>query len=74
MASTAAEVLSAALKLSPEEREHLAEQLFESLERPGNAIDEMTDVEFEAELARRIEEAERDPSVMIPWEQVREMR
>ena len=71
MSTTAAEVLSAALKLSPEEREDLAEQLFDSLDGPGNAIDAMTDAEFEAELARRREEARRDPSVMIPWEEVR---
>jgi putative addiction module component (TIGR02574 family) len=34
----------------------------------------MNDEEFAAELDRRAEEARRDPSVVIPWEQVREMR
>jgi len=66
-----AEILNAALKLSPEERESVVEQLIESLDGPGNPIDAMNDEEFEAELNRRHEEARRDPSSLIPWEEVK---
>lgn len=71
MSRAVAELLAAALKLPPDEREALAERLWASLDPPGTGIDEMTDEELKAELDRRAEEAERDPSVMIPWEEVR---
>jgi putative addiction module component (TIGR02574 family) len=74
MSSKTAELLAAALKLPPEERQELADRLLDSLDPPASAIDRMTDAEFEAELTRRMDESDRDPSVRIPWEQVREMR
>ncbi len=62
-------VLDAALKLSDDDREALAERLWESLD------DEDADEEaFAAELQRRIDESNRDPSSLMPWERVREMR
>lgn len=74
MSSTVADLLAAALKLPPEERQELADRLLDSLDPPDTGIDPMTDAEFEAELKRRMEESDRDPTVRIPWEQVREMR
>lgn len=71
MPTNAADLLTAALKLSPEEREFFAERLLESLDGPDNSIDAMNDEEFEAELNRRHEEARRDPSSLIPWEEVK---
>ncbi len=71
MTTAAAELLAAALKLSPEEREDVAEELLHSLEPPESDIDRMTDEEFEAELNRRAEELRRDPSAGIPWEEAR---
>jgi putative addiction module component (TIGR02574 family) len=67
------ELLAAALRLSDEERADLAERLLESLDPPPSDIDGMTDEEFKAELDRRHEEFLRDPSVGIPWEQVKRM-
>lgn len=63
-------VLDAALRLPDDDREALAERLWETL---GEDESE-EDAEFAAELERRAAEAERDPSVLMPWEQVREMR
>ncbi len=71
MPTTVTELLAAALKLSPDEREDLAEQLWDSLDAPGSAVDEMTDAELEAELNRRRDESLRDPSAAVPWEEVR---
>jgi putative addiction module component (TIGR02574 family) len=69
MPTTSAELLDAALKLSPAEREELAERLLDSL--PHNRdVDGMTDDELKAELDRRHAEALADPSVLIPWEEV----
>jgi putative addiction module component (TIGR02574 family) len=70
MTTAAADLLAAALKLSPEDREELVGELWDSLDPPESDIDRMTDEEFEAELNRRREESRRDPSVMIPWEEV----
>lgn len=69
--TTAADLLAAALKLPPDEREELAGRLWDSLDPPGSDIDRLTDEEFEAELHRRAEELRRDPSSGIPWEEVR---
>lgn len=75
MPTSAAELLEAALKLPPEQREELAERLLDSLDPPPQAeAGEVIDEEFAAELRRRMAESDRDPSVRIPWEQVREMR
>ena len=74
MSAAVADLLAAALKLPPEDREALADHFRDSLDPPGSDIDRMTDAEFEAELNRRAAESDRDPSSRIPWEQVREMR
>jgi putative addiction module component (TIGR02574 family) len=68
------ELLAQVLRLPDEERAELVERLLDALDPPGSAIDRMTDEEFAAELERRAEEARRDPSVLIPWDQVRDMR
>ena len=58
------------VKLPDDDRAALAERLWESLDEDKMA----EDAEFAAELERRAVEAQRGPSVLIPWEQVREMR
>ncbi len=61
-------VLDAALALSVTERELLVRRLLESL---PSAVDEMNDEELEAELDRRWEEYQRDPSAGIPWSEIK---
>lgn len=74
MTQRLSELLAEALKLSEEERGEFAAELLDSLEATGTAIDELTDNELESELDRRAEELRRDPTLGIPWEQVRDMR
>jgi putative addiction module component (TIGR02574 family) len=75
MPTTVDELLTAALALSPAEREELADRLWDSLDPPpGSDLDRMTDDEFTAELDRRMAESDRDPSARVPWSQVRDMR
>ena len=74
MSPHADELLAQILRLPDEEREELVRRLLDALDPPGSAIDRMTDEEFAAELERRHQEFLRDPSVGIPWEQVRDMR
>lgn len=62
------------LQLPDDERSAFAERLLESLDGPQSELDRMTDEDFAAELERRQEEARRDPSVLIPWDQVRDLR
>lgn len=71
MPTAVADLLAAALQLPPDQRQHLADQLLDSLDPPNTGIDEMTEEEFEAELNRRYEESLRDPSVCVPWEEVK---
>jgi putative addiction module component (TIGR02574 family) len=66
-------LLVEALKLSEEERADLAYALLDTLDSESLNIDSMTEEEFIAELERRREEAMRDPSVLIPWEEVKRM-
>jgi putative addiction module component (TIGR02574 family) len=66
MSHTATELMDAAPKLPPADREELAERLLDSLPLAA-------DEEFAAELRRRMAESDRDPSARIPWAQVREM-
>jgi putative addiction module component (TIGR02574 family) len=65
-------LLAEALKLSEEERANLAYAIFDSLDGPAD-IHAMSDEEFKAELDRRHEEFLRDPSVGVPWEEVKRM-
>jgi putative addiction module component (TIGR02574 family) len=67
------ELLTAAMALSPAEREELADSLWASLD-PPDAFAGMTEDEFVAELNRRAAELKSDPSLGVPWEEVRVMR
>jgi putative addiction module component (TIGR02574 family) len=62
-------LLKELLQLSPAERVELAEELLESVDGPN--WPSLTPEQM-AEIDRRIEEHERDPSTAIPWEEVRE--
>ena len=62
-------VLAAALGLPEQDRLALAEQLHQSLRSDvGQAMDEEA---FAAELDRRWTEFASDPSVAVPWSEVR---
>jgi putative addiction module component (TIGR02574 family) len=63
-------ILDAALALPEAERALLVERLLETLSPEGEAL---TDDELFAELERRREEYERDPSIGIPWEEVKRL-
>lgn len=72
MSKAVAELLKAALRLGERERSELVDRIQESMDSSaGSDIDAMTDVEFEAEIKRRHEEYLRDPSVGVPWEDVK---
>lgn len=60
-------VLEEALKLSPDERAEVAEQLIASLEEAPD-----TDVEqaWQEEVQRRLQQIERGEVKAIPWEEV----
>jgi putative addiction module component (TIGR02574 family) len=56
------------MRLSPDERRQLIDEIWDTL--PLEADDfELTEAQ-KAELDRRLEEHERDPSRAIPWEEV----
>ena len=61
-------IFNTAMTLKPSERLNIAERLLETLEPGDEAI---ADDEWAAELQRRSEEMNRDPSVGISWEQLR---
>jgi putative addiction module component (TIGR02574 family) len=61
-------VLAAALALPETDRAFLAERLLDSL---PSEPDQLSDQELERELDRRFEEYQRDPSVAVPWSEVR---
>ena len=73
MTQQVTELLSSALLLSPEEREEFADRLWDSLE-PPDAHADMTEEEFVAELNRRALKLKADPSLGVPWEEVRNTR
>lgn len=62
------------LQLSETDRSELTERLLESFDHLRSDLDRTTDTEFRTELDRRQEEARNDPSILIPWDQVRDMR
>jgi putative addiction module component (TIGR02574 family) len=68
--TTFEQVRDAALGLEPALREELIDCLDESLHGPRSEIDELDDAAFEAELDRRHEEAMRDPSVLVPMDEM----
>jgi putative addiction module component (TIGR02574 family) len=63
---TRSELLAEFLKLDPEEQRQLVDEMWDSIDedRP------LTEAQA-AEVKRRIDEHERDPSTAIPWETVR---
>jgi len=73
MSERVAALLAEALKLSEDERAELADQLYDSIDGPPCDYEGMTEEEFKAELDRRHDEFLRDPSVGIPWEEVKRM-
>ena len=79
MPATVEEIRAAAMRLTEEERGELAEMLWESLDGDGPggphlSLDGVTGEELHRELERRAEEARKDPTASLPWEQVRDMR
>jgi len=64
---TRSELVAELLKLEPEERLELVEVLWDSVDDKDKPL---TDAQA-AEVKRRIDEHERDPSSAIPWEVVR---
>ncbi len=60
-------VLEEALKLSPNERAEVAEQLIASLEEaPDTAVEQA----WQQEVQRRLQQVERGEVKTIPWEEV----
>lgn len=62
------EILEAALRLSEQEREQIADALYQSLPLSEELVSE----EFRAELDRRYEEVVRGDVTLIPWSQLRD--
>jgi len=73
MSERSASLLAAARQLSDDERAELVAGLLDSLDPPSADTDGMSEEEFAAELDRRHAEFLRDPSVGIPWEEVKRM-
>ena len=67
------ELLTAAMSLSPAEREELADSLWASL-YPPDAVGAATEDEFVTELNRRAAELKSDPSLAVPWDEVKDMQ
>ena len=63
-------LLEQALKLSEAERRKLADDLYESIEKSPEAF--RLTAEQEAELARRIEDYEKNPGGGRSWEEIRD--
>jgi putative addiction module component (TIGR02574 family) len=72
MSPRADALLAAVLELPEAERAELTDRLCDALDPPPDA-DLMTDEAFAAELGRRHAEFLRDPSVAIPWDEVKRM-
>jgi putative addiction module component (TIGR02574 family) len=69
MSPRATQLLAELLALPADEREELLDQTCEALGPPD--YEEISEAEFAAEVARRAEECRRDPSAVVPWEEVR---
>jgi putative addiction module component (TIGR02574 family) len=68
MSTAASDILSAAMSLSESDRASIALELWHSLCPPGVLSED--DPDFLAELERRSDALDRDPSIGIPWDQV----
>jgi putative addiction module component (TIGR02574 family) len=73
MSTNVAKLLSAALLLSPAEREELADRLWATLNPPDGFADPTED-QFVAELQQRAAELKANPSTGVPWDEFRDMR
>ncbi len=68
MTSQGKKILDEALQLSPDNRESLAAQLFDSLE----STDPNAEAAWETEIAQRIEEIDQGRAALISWREARE--
>jgi putative addiction module component (TIGR02574 family) len=66
----AKKLLEAALELPDDSRAELAAALIESLDEPGDSVDEV-ESSWSAEIERRIRDVESGAVKPIPWEQAR---
>lgn len=64
MTTTTDLLLSQALQLPEADRARIAERLLSTLSPDAR---ELSEAELEAELDRRLEEYERDPTTAVPW-------
>jgi putative addiction module component (TIGR02574 family) len=71
MSPRADELLAEVLRLPADEQGEFIERLLDAAGPPPSEIDRMTDDEFAAELERRHQEFLRDPSVGVPWEELK---
>jgi putative addiction module component (TIGR02574 family) len=69
MTEKVADLLKQALALPPEARSALASSLLASLE--DEAVDEGAELEWEREIARRVDELRAGTLTTIPWAEVR---
>ena len=74
MTTAAAELLAAALKLSPEEQQELADGLHDRLVLPDDPVLSLSDEEYEAEMEKLADEMGLRPGEDLTWEQVRDLR
>ena len=70
MTEKVADLLKQALALPPEARSALASSLLASLEE--TAVDEGAELEWEQEIARRVDELRTGSVTTIPWAEVRQ--
>ena len=69
MTEKVADLLKQALALPPEARSALASSLLASLE--DDTVDESAELEWEREIARRVEELRAGTVTTVPWAEVR---
>lgn len=62
------QLLEQAIRLPPVERRKLADDIYDSLEKSDHGL--LLTPEQEAELTRRLEEYEKDPSGNFTWEEI----
>jgi len=67
MSTAAKEIIDAALKLAPAERERIAETLWQSLEDPA-----VVETAWGEEIQRRIMAADANQIDSAPWEETRD--
>jgi putative addiction module component (TIGR02574 family) len=70
MTEKVAELLKRAMELPPEGRAALASSLLASLD--DDVVDEGAELEWEREIARRVEELKAGSVVTVPWAEVRQ--